>query len=186
MTSTQLRIVLAMSALLVSARSAASQQVERADSASHPSKPPQYDRPPTTFELGATSVGGAAAGAVIGGFAGFAIDGAYCKRHHGREPSLFLSPCFLYVGYGSAIGWFGGTPVGATWGAAQIAKRRGCDRDAAITRSALGATVGLASGLLILAPSSGRYPPSRSIFTIGAPVLSGIGAAFAVRGCRAP
>lgn len=141
--------------------------------------------PPTTFELGATSVGGAAGGALIGGFAGFAIDDVYCERHHGKEPSFLFGPCFLYVGYGSAIGWFGGSIVGAAWGATRIAKRRGCAHEEAVTRSVLGATAGLASGLLILAPSSGRYPSARSMFTVGAPVLSGLGAAFAVKGCGA-
>jgi len=169
MTPTQIWIALAM---LVAARSAGGQS-------------PQFDTPPTTFELGATSVGGAAGGALIGGLAGFAIDDIYCERHHGKEPSFIVGPCFLYVGYGSAIGWLGGSIVGATWGATRIAERRGCAHDAAVVRSALGATVGLASALLILAPSSGRYPPARSMFTIGAPVLSGIGAAFAVRGCHA-
>ena len=114
----------------------------------------------------------------------FAIDGAYCQRHHGRDPSFIVGPCFLYVGVGSGIGWFGGSVVGATWGAARIAERRGCARETAISRSILGATFGLASGLLILAPSSGKYPPARSMFTIGAPLLSGIGAAYAVRGCH--
>lgn len=169
MTPTQIWIALAM---LVAARFAGAQA-------------PQFDRPPTTFELGATSVGGAAGGALVAGFAGFAIDDVYCERHHGREQSFLFGPCFLYVGYGSAIGWFGGSIVGATWGASRIAERRGCARDAAIVRSALGATLGLASGLLILAPSSGRNPPARSVFTLGAPVLSGLGAAVAVHGCRA-
>jgi hypothetical protein len=168
MTATKIRIVLAMSALVVAARTGGGQQLA-----------------PTAFELGATSVGDAAGGALIGGFAGFAIDGAYCRRHHGRDPSFILGPCFLYVGVGSGIGWFGGSVVGATWGAARIAERRGCVRETAITRSVLGATIGLASGLLILAPSSGKYPPARSMFTVGAPLLSGIGAAYAVRGCRA-
>lgn len=176
MRSMQIRIALWLSALLVTAPSVAAQSP----------KSPQYDRLPTTFELGATSVGGAGGGALIGGFAGFAIDQAYCQRHHGKEPSFLFSPCFLYVRDGSAIGWFGGSVVGATWGAARIAERQGCARRAAIMRSALGATIGLASGLVILAPSSGRYPPSRSMFTLGAPVLSGVGAALAVRGCRAP
>jgi len=147
---------------------------------------PQPDRLPTTFELAATSVGGATGGGLIGGFVGFAIDGLYCQRHHGREPSFIFGPCTFYVGAASATGWFAGAPVGATWGAARIAERRGCPHETAITRSALGAVIGLAPDLVLLAPRSAQYPPLRSVLIAGAPVLSGLGAALAVHGCHAP
>ena len=186
MALTQIPIVLGMSALLVSARSVGGQQSGRTHAGIQSRTPPGFDRPPTTFELFATGVGGAAGGALVGGLAGLTIDGAYCQRHHGKDPSFLFGPCFLYVGDGTAIGWFGGTVVGATWGAARVAEKRGCARGTAIRRSALGSMIGLASGLAILAPSSGKYPQAHSMFTVGAPVLSGIGAAVAVRGCHAP
>jgi hypothetical protein len=176
MTPTRIGIALAVGALLASARSIRSQP-----NGGGP------DRPPTTFELGATSVGEAAGGALVGGLAGFAVDGAYCQRHHGKDPSFLFGPCFLYVRDASAIGWFGGTVVGATWGAVRVAEKRGCPRQQAVMRSVLGSMIGLASGAaVILAPSSGKYPPARSMFTLGAPLLSGIAAAIAVRGCRGP
>jgi hypothetical protein len=186
MTSTRIRIVLVMGVLLVSAPSVGSQQLRRTVTGTQSPKLHGPDRPPTTFELGATSVGGAVGGALIGGLAGLTVDGAYCQRHHGKDPSFLFGPCFLYVRDGTAIGWFGGTVVGATWGAVRIAEKRGCRRQEAITRSALGSMIGLASGTVILAPSSGKFPPARSMFILGAPLLSGIGAAIAVRGCHEP
>jgi len=83
MTSTHIRIALAASALLVSARSANSQQLERSDSASQSPTSPQPDRLPSTRELGLTSIGGATGGALIGGVVGFVIDGQYCQHYHG-------------------------------------------------------------------------------------------------------
>ena len=175
MTPTPRRIVLATSVLLMAAESVGGQQ---------PS--PGFDRPPTDFELGANSVGMAAGGALIAGGVGFAIDDVNCERHHGKEPSFLFGPCFLYAGAGSTIGWFGGTVVGATLGAARTAERRGCPHESAVTRSALGAAIGLAPSILVLAPRGGRFAQWRAMFTLGAPVLSGLGAAFAVRGCRGP
>lgn len=172
MTLTQLRIVVAMSAFLAATESVSGQQ--------------GFDRPPTDFELMANSVGMATGGAFIAGGVGFAIDHLYCERHHGKDPSLFVDPCFLYAGAGSTIGWFAGTVVGATLGAARTADKRGCPHESAITSSAFGAAIGLAPSILVLAPRGNRYRQWRSVFTIGAPVLSGLGAAFAVRGCRAP
>ena len=172
MTLTQLRIVLAMGACLAAAESVSGQQA--------------FDRPPTDFELMANSVGMATGGALIAGGVGFAVDEVYCERHHGKEPSFLFSPCFLYTGRATTIGWFGGTVVGAALGAARTAERRGCPHESAVTRSILGAAIGLAPSILVVAARGGRYAQWRATFTIGAPVLSGLGAAFAVRHCRAP
>ena len=76
--------------------------------------------------------------------------------------------------------------MGATFGAAQVAEKRGCARKAAILRAAVGAAFGAVPGVAVVAQRTGKYPPSRSVFIAGAPVLSGIGAAVAVRGCHAP
>lgn len=180
---TQIRIMLAMSAMLVTARSVGSQSA-RKDTTSQAARKLQLDRQPAMLALGATSVVGATGGALIGGLGGLIVDGAYCERHHGNEPSFALGPCFAYVGDGTAFGWFGGSVVGAAWGAARVAERRGCGRERAVRRSALGAAVGLAPGILIVAPHSIQSPPLRSALLAAVPVFSGIGAAFAVRGCR--
>lgn len=184
MTVTKGRIVLAMSAVLVGARSAGSQQSAQTDAPRHTANSPLPEKLPTTFHLAATSVLGATGGGLTGGLAGLIVDGAYCNRHHGSEPSFGLGPCFAYVGDGTAIGWFGGSVVGAVWGAARVAEKRGCARERAIRRSALGAAIGLAPGILIVAPRSVQSPPLRSVLLAGVPVFSGIGAAIAVRGCH--
>ena len=185
MTLTRCRIVLAASILLMVAESAGAQQREATTTAviGSPTSP-RFDRPPTDFELAANSVGMATGGALIAGGVGFAIDDIYCERHHGKEPSFLFGPCFLYAGAGSIIGWFGGTVVGATLGAARTAEQRGCPHGAAVTRSVLGAAIGVAPSILVLAPRGGRYARWRAMFTIGAPALTGLGAALAVRGCR--
>ena len=159
----QIRIVLGVSALLVAAGSARGQ---------------------SPFELGATSVGGGTGGALIGGIAGLLVDGAYCQRHHGKEPSIIFGPCFFYTGAATPIGWFGGAAVGGTWGAVHVAEKQGCARNAAIMRAVRGAVMGVAPGILMMTSGAGRYPPLRSMFIAGAPVLSGAGAAIAVRGCH--
>ena len=187
MTSSRIRFVLAMSVLLVSTRRVASQQLDRTHAGIQLPKPADPDRPPTNFELAATSVGGATGGALIGAIAGLVVDGAYCQRHHGREPSLFLGPCFLYTGAGLAIGWSGGAAVGGTWGAVHVARKRGCTHEAATTGAAVGAVMGVVPGILMMASGSVKYPPPlRSMFIAGAPILSGIGGSVAVLRCRSP
>jgi len=143
------------------------------------------DNRPSGFSLSARSVGWSAFGSLLGGAAGLEVDQVYCKRHHGDEQGFLFGPCFLYANEGFAAGWFGGAIVGSTLGAAQVAKKRGCPQRAAILRAAIGATIGAAPGLSIVASRSGKYPPSRSIVIAGTPLLSGIGAAAAVIGCKA-
>jgi len=123
---------------------------------------------------------------IVGGAVGLAVDQAYCERHHGKEPSFPLGPCFLYANEGFGVGWFGGAVLGATLGAVKVAQKRGCPRKAAIIRAALGAALGIAPGVAIAAPRAGKYPPSRAMFIAGAPLLAGIGGAVAVQGCHAP
>jgi hypothetical protein len=114
------------------------------------------------------------------------VDQAYCERHHGDEETFLFGPCFLYAGGGFVAGWFGGAIAGSTLGAARVAQKRGCPRNAAMLRAAAGAIMGSAPGLIVVAPRPGKYPPSRSVFIAGAPLLSGLGAAAAVIGCHGP
>jgi hypothetical protein len=142
------------------------------------------DSPPSDFSLGVRAVRSSVGGSLLGGAVGLMVDQAYCERHHGDEPSVLFGPCFLYVNEGFGAGWFGGAIVGSTIGAVRAAEKRGCPRPSAILRGALGAIVGSAPGLRIVASRPGKYPPSRSIFIASAPLLSGIGAAVAVAGCH--
>ena len=187
MTLGHIQIALALGTLIVSVRAAGSQQVQQIEAGVQSAKSDQIDRkPPSLLALVANSVGWSASGSILGGAAGLAVDQAYCERHHGKERSFLFGPCTFYVNEGFGTGWFGGTVLGATFGAAHVAEKRGCARKAAIVRAALGSAFGALPGVAIVAQRTGKYPPSRSIFIAGAPFLSGIGAAVAVRGCRGP
>jgi hypothetical protein len=142
------------------------------------------DTNPSGLSLATRSVGWSVLGSVLGGAAGFLVDQAYCESHRGDEPGFIFGPCFLYVNEAFATGWFGGAIVASTLGAARLGERRGCASSAAILRAAIGAVIGSAPGLSIVAHRSGKYPPSRSMLIAGAPFLSGIGAAAAVVGCH--
>jgi len=124
-------------------------------------------------------------GSVLGGVGGFVVDQAYCNSHHGNEHTALFGPCFVPIGAGSAIGWFGGAAVGATLGAARLAQKRGCPKRTALLRAFAGAALGSAPGLSIIAQRPRNYPPPRSLIIAGTPILAGIGAAAAVIGCHA-
>ena len=140
---------------------------------------------PSEIELFGKSMGWAAYGAVVAGGFGLMIDDQYCKRYHRHEPSGLFGRCFGYVGTGGAVGWFGGAAVGATVGAVRVARRRGCSGRPAAARAMAGAVLGVLPGLGVVAHRPGRYPPARSVWLFGAPLLAGAGAAIAVHGCRA-
>jgi hypothetical protein len=122
--------------------------------------------------------------AILGGGIGSVADGAYCKTHHGDEPTIIFGPCFLYAAAGTATGWFGGSIVGATVGATSIARKRGCSPVSAIVRAFSGAMLGALPGIVLVAPQTGKYPSTKTAFILAAPLLSGVGAAAAVANCH--
>ena len=186
MTWSRSRITLALAVIVASTRSLGCQQLRLIEAGVHTRDYTQVaDTRPSAFSLGIKSVGESVFASLLGGAAGLAVDQAYCQRHHGKEPSFLFGPCFFYANEGFAAGWFGGAIVGSTFGAVRVAEKRGCPRSAAILRAAVGATIGAAPGLSIVARRSGKYPPSRSIVIAGTPFLSGLGAAAAVVGCHA-
>lgn len=145
--------------------------------------PPPEDAPSILF-LGAKSVAWASAGAMTAGAVGFGIDSEYCQKHHGDEPVIFFGPCFMPAGGATAVGWFGGSVIGATIGAARIARKRGCPSRAATMRALAGAALGALPGLSIVARRPGKYPPAHTALVFGTPLLAGVGAAASVAGCR--
>jgi hypothetical protein len=186
MTWSRSGITLALAIIVASTRSLGCQQLRLIEAGVHtPDYTQVADTRPSAFSLGIKSIGESVFGSLLGGAAGLAVDQAYCERHHGKEPSFLFGPCTFYANEGFAAGWFGGAIVGSTLGAVRVAEKRGCARGPAILRAAIGATIGAAPGLSIVARRSGKYPPSRSIFIAGAPFLSGLGAAAAVAGCHA-
>jgi hypothetical protein len=178
--------IIVLFAAVASPVSLASQQVRLLELGVHPPPQTQAAKAPSNFSLTAKSIGSSAMGALAGGVAGLAVDQAYCQDHHGKEPGFIFGPCFLYANEGFGVGWFGGAIVGATYGAVKQSRKRGCPRSAALLRAMAGAIVGASPGLIIVAKRTGNYPPSRSIFIASAPLLSGLGAAAAVEGCRGP
>jgi len=178
-------ITLAMGIIFASARPAGCQQLRLIEAGVQtPGNAQGADTRPSGFSLTTRALGWSVLGSLWGGAAGLEVDQAYCERHHGREADFIFGPCFLYANEGFAAGWFGGSIVGSTFGAVRVAEKRGCARSAAILRAAIGATIGAAPGLSIVASRSGKYPPSRSIVIAATPLLSGIGAAGAVIGCH--
>jgi hypothetical protein len=187
MTWSRAGITLILGLIVASARPIGCQQLQLIEAGVQTSGHAQVtDSRPSGFSLGARAIGWSVSGSLLGGAVGLGVDQAYCKRHHGDEPGFLFGPCFLYANEGFASGWFGGAILGSTIGAVRVAEKRGCSRRTAILRAAIGAAIGSAPGLSIVASRSGKYPPSRSIFIAGAPLLSGIGAAAAVVGCHAP
>ncbi len=187
MTWSRIGITLTLGMMVALARPIGCQQLRLIEAGVQTSGYTQLaDTRPSDFSLAAKSVGWSVLGALLGGSAGLLVDQAYCQSHYGDEPGFIFGPCFLYANEGFAIGWFGGTIVGSTFGAVEVAEKRGCARTPAILRAAIGAAIGSVPGISIVARRTGKYPPSRSIFIAGAPLLSGIGAAVAVVGCHAP
>jgi len=178
-------ITLALGIIIFSARPVRCQQLQLIEAGV---KAPNYaqvgDTRPSGFVLTAKSVGWSVFGSLLGRLTGLDVDHAYCERHHGDEQGFLFGPCFSYANEGFAAGWFGGAIVGSTFGAVRVAEKRGCARSTAIGRAMMGAAVGSAPGVIIVAGRSGKYPPSRAIFIAAAPLLSGIGAAVAVIGCH--
>ena len=186
MTCSPTGITLTLGIIVASARPIGCQQLTRLEAGVQRAGYASIaDNRPSGFSLSARSVGWSAFGSLLGGAAGLEVDQVYCKRHHGDEQGFLFGPCFLYVNEGIAAGWFGGAILGSTFGAVRVAEKRGCARSAAILRATIGAAIGSAPGVSIVARRSGKYPPSRSIFIAAAPLLSGIGAAAAVIGCQA-
>jgi len=186
MTWSRSGITLTLAVIVASTRSLGCQQLRLIEAGIHtPNYTQVADASPSAFSLGKESVGWSVFGTLLGGAAGLAVDQAYCERHHGKEPSVLFGPCSFYANEGFAAGWFGGAIAGSTVGAVRVAEKRGCARSAAILRAAVGASIGAAPGLNIVARRSGKYPPSRSIVIAGTPFLSGLGAAAAVVGCHA-
>jgi hypothetical protein len=73
-----------------------------------------------------------------------------CAHRHRDDPSSndWFGPCFLPSDESLAIGWLGGSFVGAAATAATVAVWRGCPKGQAIARSIAGAAVGGVSGWL--------------------------------------
>jgi hypothetical protein len=186
MTWSRTGITLAFSIIVASPRPAACQQLRQIEAGVQTSNTQVTETRPSGFLLGAKSVGWSVYGSLFGALTGLVVDQAYCERHHRGEQGFLFGPCFNYANEGFGAGWFGGAIVGSTFGAVRVAEKRGCARQTAILRAALGAAIGSAPGLSIVARRTGKYPPSRSVFIATAPLLSGLGAAAAVIGCHAP
>jgi len=179
-------ITLALGIIILSARPVLCQQLQLIEAGVRAPKYAQVaDSSPSGFVLSAKSVGWSVFGSLLGGLTGLDLDHAYCERHHRGEQGFLFGRCFFYANEGFAAGWFGGAVVGSTIAAVRVAEKRGCARSTAIGRAMIGAAVGSAPGVIIVAGRPGKYPPSRSMFIAAAPLLSGIGAAVAVLGCHA-
>ena len=179
-------ITLALGIIILSARPVLCQQLQLIEAGVRAPKYAQVaDSSPSGFVLSAKSVGWSVFGSLLGGLTGLDLDHAYCERHHRGEQGFLFGRCFFYANEGFAAGWFGGAVVGSTIAAVRVAEKRGCARSTAIGRAMIGAAVGSAPGVIIVAGRPGKYPTSRSMFIAAAPLLSGIGAAVAVLGCHA-
>ena len=140
---------------------------------------------PSGPRLAGRSIGRAVFVGEPGGLAGLFVDYGVCKQHKRRgSGGLVFDPCFLYAAEGTVTGWIGGALVGATYGAATGARRRGCPAGAAWWRAAVGAGIGGLPGALIAARRYQHVPPRRSVVLLSAPLLAGVGAAAAVAGCH--
>ena len=147
---------------------------------------PSAAPPPTRQALYRQTMGWGSAAAVAYGSLGMAIDVAVCERRHGDQGGPFAGPCALPLETGTRIGWFGGAVLGATLAASGAAHARGCPPSAAWWRAFGGALLGAAPGAVVAATRPEPYSPQATALAIGAPLLSGLGAATAVVGCRGP
>ena len=142
------------------------------------------DDAPDVGELAGMTGLSSAAWAVGGGGIGLLIDDAYCKRHHIETEGFIFAPCTFYTAAATPVGWFGGSVAGAAFAATRIARERGCRTRPAFWRSLGGAALGVIPGSLIVAGHPPKYPPRRSMFVAGAPLLAAAGATLAVAGCH--
>ena len=121
----------------------------------------------------------------VGGFAGWVVDQIYCNQHYGDEPSFILPYCASYSGYGAAIGWGGGSLIGATWTAAHLAKKKGCPLPVAMGRAFVGAALGVTPAALIVVNSAPALSRHETLFVAGAPIFAALLATALSQGCRA-
>jgi hypothetical protein len=141
--------------------------------------------PPSSVRVTASAMGWAAILALGGASVGGIVDQSICERRHGHEQGTLFGPCFAYAAAPTATGWFGGSLVGATVGAARMARKRGCPRQAAGWRAFGGALLGVAPGMAAVLSGGDKFPARRSALIFTAPVLAGAGAAAAVMSCHA-
>jgi hypothetical protein len=185
MSSSYAALAIALAVTLSSARPLACQQARLLELGVQPSSGEKISEGSrAALSLSFKTVLSSTSGSLLGGAIGFMVDGVYCDRHHGDEPSFLFSPCFLYTGAATPAGWFGGAVVGSTMRAAQIAQKRGCPRNAALSRAMAGALVGIAPGVGIVLSRPDRYVAPKSTLIGVTPILAGIGAAAAVIGCH--
>ena len=139
---------------------------------------------PSSVRVTASAMGWAATLALGGAGVGGIVDQEICERRHGHEQGTLFGPCFAYAAAPTAIGWFGGSLVGATVGAARMARKRGCPRQAAGWRAFGGALLGVAPGMAAVLSGGDKFPARRSALIFTAPLLAGAGAAAAVMSCH--
>lgn len=140
---------------------------------------------PSGLRVTALSAAGSTTFALSGAAMGNTLDYARCRRaRRGETGGFFSDPCAFYYADGTVAGWYGGAFLGATVGAAIGAMRRGCPVAPSWWRAAGGAALGLLPGALSGAAGGEKFPPSRSWLIMTTPIVSGAGAALAVRGCH--
>jgi hypothetical protein len=142
---------------------------------------------PSTLRLYLTSMIGATTAGMGGFVVGGMMDHAECKRENaGRTGVIFTDPCALSFDQWAAVGWAGGSALGATVTAASNAHKRGCPWKQAGLRALGGSLIGVAPGLLVIARHPEKYPAPRTALVLSAPLLAGVGSAAAVVSCRRP
>ena len=141
----------------------------------------QVHAPPSMATEGLYVIGGiVSAGAAFGAATiGWYIDFRVCdSRGDDGDPSGL--GCLFYAGAATKSGWLAGGAFGATAWASHAAERRGCPTREARKRAIRGAMLGAAPGAIAAANGRGTAPALIWV----TPLLSGVGAASAVAGCR--
>jgi len=137
--------------------------------------------------------GGTAAGTAVafeGSLTATMVFWAVCPSRHRDDPPsnyfLGLGPCTFPSTETVAGTWLAGSFIGASGGAAIVARWRGCRTRDAVLRSMVGAAFGSVPGFLAFSTSRGpdRYPATRSMWITLTPVLAGVGSSLAVINCQ--
>ena len=111
------------------------------------------------------------------------VHGIACDGDGPSKRVGFFGPCWP-SDESIAIGWYGGSFVGAAGVAAAVAMQRGCPPAHAVWRATLGASLGVLPGLVARNTRLSRVPLGRHDLAITTPLVAGLGAFIATVGCQ--
>lgn len=187
-----IRVAVVAVATIAGGSDAAAQSAPASDTTNHAAPalgatviPTSAELSPSTPKMVFATMGIATVEGLAFAIAGNNLDYVRCRRRNrGVHGALFDDPCFGYSGNATETGWFVGSLGGAALGALAMARLRGCGFGPGVARAVTGTIIGGLPAMITAAKRSDRIPAKRSMMIGSAPILAGLTAAVAVRGCH--